>query len=273
MKAFLLAAGLGTRLRPLTDKIPKCLVTIKGKPLLQIWLELCQIHGVTEILINTHYLPHKVKEYFEVNDYKLLVNKREIKKIQGLNTSACDLSTYTSNHMKVVLSYETELLGSAGTLIANREFVDDEKEFFILYSDNLTNANLTELIRFHRSHGELFTMGLFKTDKPTSCGIAELDEDGRVTSFEEKPKRPKTNLAAAGVYVASPKIFEFFQADQREKVNSPLDLGFNILPKLIGKMYGYVIRDYLLDIGDMESYEKAQKDWFTISNIGKGEAS
>jgi len=272
MKAFLLAAGLGTRLRPLTDKIPKCLVPINGKPLLQIWLELCQIHGVTEILINTHHLPHKVQEYFEVNGYKLLVNKRD-KKIQGPNSSTYYLSTYNSDHMKVVLSYEIELLGSAGTLLVNREFVDNEKEFFILYSDNLTNFNLTELIRFHRSHGKLFTMGLFKTDKPTFCGIAELDEDGRVTSFEEKPKRPKTNFAAAGVYVASPKIFEFFQDDQREELSLPIDLGFHILPKLIGQIYGFVIKDYLLDIGDMESYKKAQKDWLTISNIGKGGAS
>jgi mannose-1-phosphate guanylyltransferase len=116
-------------------------------------------------------------------------------------------------------------------------------------------------------------MGLFKTDKPTFCGIAELDEDGRVTSFEEKPKRPKTNFAAAGVYVASPKIFEFFQDDQREELSLPIDLGFHILPKLIGQIYGFVIKDYLLDIGDMESYKKAQKDWLTISNIGKGGAS
>jgi len=259
MKAFLLAAGLGTRLRPLTDTIPKCLVPIDGKPLLQIWLDLCQQHRVTEVLVNTHHLPHLVREYFEVNGCKAYADKN---KAEELN-----LSTYQHGATRIYLTYEPVLLGSAGTILANREFVDDEKDFFILYGDNLTNANLSELIRFHRSHGELFTMGLFKTDRPTSCGIAELNGDGKIISFEEKPKSPKTNLAAAGVYAASPKIFNFFPNDHREDYLKPLDLGFHILPKLAGHMYGHVIDDYLLDIGDMESYQKAREEWPRISRL------
>jgi len=264
MKAFLLAAGLGTRLRPLTDSIPKCLVPINGKPLLQIWLDLCQGHRITEVLVNTHHLPHLVREYFEESGYKLYVDKN---KAEELNLSTYNLSTYQRGPMRISLAYEPVLLGSGGTIRANREFVDNEKEFFILYGDNLTNANLTEMIRFHRSHGELFTMGLFKTDRPTSCGIAELNGDGKIISFEEKPKSPKTNLAAAGVYAASPKIFNFFPNDHREDYLKPLDLGFHILPKVVGHMYGYVIDDYLLDIGDMESYQKAREEWPRISRL------
>jgi mannose-1-phosphate guanylyltransferase len=159
------------------------------------------------------------------------------------------------------------LLGSAGTLIANQKFVEGENEFLILYADNLTNANLTGLIKFHRGHGDLFTMGLFRTDNPTSCGIAELNENGKILSFEEKPKRPKTNFAAAGVYVASPKIFGFFNKGKRDHLNNPLDLGFHILPKLVGHMHGYLINEFLLDIGDMESYIRAQREWSTISTL------
>lgn len=261
MKAFLLAAGLGTRLRPFTDQIPKCLVPINGKPLLKIWLELYQIHGITEVLINTHYLPHMVADFLKANGYSLLVDDKE----KTLSTN--NLSTYQSAGMAVVLSHEPILLGSGGTLIANREFVDNEKEFLILYADNLTNANLTQLIRFHRGHGKLFTMGLFKTDNPTSCGIAELDGNGKIISFEEKPKRPKTDLAAAGVYIASPKILDFLQDFQRQDPKRPLDLGFHIFPKLVGHMYGYLIKDYLLDIGDIESYERAQREWSNISTL------
>jgi mannose-1-phosphate guanylyltransferase len=241
LKAFLLAAGLGTRLRPLTDKIPKCLVPINGKPLLQIWLELCQLHRITEILINTHHLANKVSEF--IDEYKAKFEQ-----------------------LSVRLTHEIDLLGSAGTLFVNREFVDNEKEFFILYADNLTNANLTSLIKFHRSHGELFTMGLFKTNSPTFCGIAELNEKGKVINFEEKPKEPNTNLAAAGIYIASPEIFKFFPNSEGGNINKPLDLGFHILPNLTGHMYGYLIDGYLLDIGDMKSYKEAQREWPSISS-------
>jgi len=260
MKAFLLAAGLGTRLRPLTDKIPKCLVPISGKPLMQIWLDLFQKHGITDILINTHHLPHLVEKYFKENGYSLSVNRIEETAFPN------NLSTYDLGQLRITLSYEPILLGNAGTLLAHRKFVEGEKEFFIVNSDNLTNANLTELAKFHRSHDELFTMGLFKTDRPTACGIAQLDGNGKVVSFEEKPATPKTNLAAAGIYVASPEIFKFFPRKEEIGPYTPMDLGFHVLPRLVGRMYGYLIKDYLLDIGDFSNYQKAQLDWPKISS-------
>lgn len=269
MKAFLLAAGLGTRLRPLTYTIPKCLIPINGKPLLQIWLDLCQHHGINEIFINTHHLPHLVEDYFKINGYSLFCDRKiKLKNREDLLTN--NLLTYEGKGLKIILSYEPSLLGSAGTILANQGFVEEEKEIFILYADNLTNVNLGDLLYFHRSHRDLFTMGLFKTERPKKCGIAELDGDGRVISFEEKPKRPKTNFAAAGVYVASPKIFNFSKNNQGDDSNRPLDLGFHILPKLVGHMYGYLLKDYLLDIGDMKSYEKAQREWSTISTLEGG---
>lgn len=264
MKAFLLAAGLGTRLRPLTHTIPKCLIPINGKPLLQIWLDLCQNHGINEIFINTHHLPHLVEDYFKINGYSLFFD-RKIKLKNREDQLTNNLLTYEGKGLKIILSYEPSLLGSAGTILANQGFVEGEKEFFILYADNLTNVNLGDLLYFHRSHGDLFTMGLFKTERPKTCGIAELDGDGKIVSFEEKPRNPETNFAAAGVYVASPSIFELFPNKEGKNINEPLDLGFHILPKLTGHMYGYLINEYLLDIGDMKSYQKAQKEWPSIS--------
>jgi len=232
MKAYLLAAGEGTRLRPLTYKAPKCLVTIKGKPLLHYWFRLFEKYGVTEVLINLHHLPHLVDDFLSRNSYNLKITK----------------------------FYEKNLLGTAGTVAANKKFAKNEKEFFIFYADNLTDMNLTKFLNYHRSHNNFFTMGLFRTNIPKQCGIAELNEDGLITSFEEKPKNPKTNLANAGVYVSGPEIFDILSTVEKE-LSSPIDFGHHILPRLVGKMYGYLIKEFFLDIGTWDNYERTQEEW------------
>jgi len=236
MKAFLLAAGEGTRLRPLTHRVPKCLVPIKGKPLLHYWLRLCETYGIKEILINLHHLPHLVEEFLNKSSYRL----------------------------KIRTFYEEKLLGSAGTIAANRDFVAGEEGFFIFYADNLTNVNLEKMRKFHKGHGGILTMGLFKANKPKECGIAELDRNRLVVEFAEKPHHPKSDLANAGVYMASPQIFDYIP--HKEVV----DWGFDVLPRLVGKMYGYLIKEYFLDIGTWENYKKAQKEW--LSSFGSRSA-
>jgi mannose-1-phosphate guanylyltransferase len=114
-KAFLLAAGRGERLRPLTDKIPKCLVPIGGRPMLSIWLDLLEYHDITDVLINVHHLPQVVLEF--VKQYRGPVNIRTF--------------------------HEEKLLGSAGTIRENRDFVEGEESFWVFYADNLTSADLT----------------------------------------------------------------------------------------------------------------------------------
>jgi mannose-1-phosphate guanylyltransferase len=226
MKAFLLAAGEGTRLRPLTDEIPKCLIPIHGRPLLSIWFDLLKRHGIDEVLINLHHLPHVVAGYVRNN----------------------------ARDIKVNIFYEEELLGSAGTVLANREFVKGEESFFILYADNLTNVNLGMMLDFHNRHGGIFTMGLFKTDVPQQCGVVELDDDGLISSFIEKPQRPSGNLANAGIFLADEGLFDYIPERKA-------DFGFDVLPKLVGKMYGYVINEYLLDIGTIPNYRQALDTW------------
>ena len=114
MKAFLLAAGKGTRLTPLTETTPKCLLPVGGVPLLSIWLELCRRHGIEEVLINVHAHPDAIREYLACNQ----------------------------NGIRVRLFQEPILLGSAGTIAANREWVAHESWFWILYADVLTNMNI-----------------------------------------------------------------------------------------------------------------------------------
>jgi len=205
MKAFLLSAGKGTRLRPLTYKIPKCLISINNKPLLHYWLKLCEKYGVDEVLINLHHLSSQVERFLKDNSYGI-----KIKKV-----------------------YEKRLLGSAGTIFANRDFVKGKQPFFIFYTDNLTNMNLRKMWEFHKAHQGVFTMGLFRTDFPQGCGIVKMNQNHLITEFQEKPTE------------------EFY---------SPLDISYHILPDLVGKMYGYFIEEYFLEIGTWENYRKAREE-------------
>ena len=228
MKAFLLAAGLGTRLRPLTNETPKCLIQIKGKPLLVYWIELITAHGINEVLINLHYLPNKVKSF---------------------------IKNYPTSAISFTLFEEPTLLGSAGTLKANKDFVANEENFFILYADNLTNINLTELLNFHKKKEHFFTMALNRVSNPSICGIATLDENDTITSFIEKPQLPTSNLANAGVYVAKPEVLDFIPS------KSVVDIGFDLLPQLVGKMAGWETSDLLIDIGTFDNLRLAEKIW------------
>lgn len=229
MKAVLLVAGKGTRLRPLTNTTPKCLLPIGQKPLLQIWLEKLEAAGVDQVLVNTHWLHDQVEDFLE--------REKARRKI------------------KIVMFHEPELLGSAGTLAANREWFYTDDAFFIIYGDNLTSVNLTQMKHFHDQHGLPVTLGVFRAPHPERCGIAETNADGIVEAFVEKPEKPKSDLAAAGIYVADKRIFDCFPESTADGI---LDLGFHIFPKLAGKMKCYQIEE-LIDIGTPQAYEDAKR--------------
>ena len=234
MKAFLLAAGLGTRLRPLTLSVPKCLVPINGKPLLQWWIELFKKHGISEVMINTSYLRDQVAEFIHKN-----------------NSSNSGVTLYET--------YEEQLLGSGGTVRNNKQFVQNEESFMIAYADNLTDTDLSAFQSFHRDicipNNGILSMALFRTNLPKQCGIAELDSDSRIRAFTEKPEHPVSNLANAGIYIARREIFDYLHDAEL------LDFGKDVLPKLTGKMFGWENTGYLLDIGTPENYNKAQLEW------------
>src|SRR5260221_7686336 len=179
MKAFLLAAGHGTRLRPLTDTTPKCLLPIRGLPLLEIWLRLCERSGIEEVLINVHAHPQAVQQFVD------------------------------SRHgaVTVRVAHELELLGSAGTVVAHKDWVRNDESFWILYSDVLTNVDLPSMAAFHADSRSMATLVVTKVPDPQRCGIVKLDEDGLVTDFVEKPERPIGNLAFSGIMMATNAIF------------------------------------------------------------------
>jgi mannose-1-phosphate guanylyltransferase len=227
MKAFLLAAGLGTRLRPLTDTTPKCLVEIGGKPMLDIWLDALAKAGVDEVLVNTHHLADLVGEY---------VARR-------------------SGPPLVRLSHEPVLLGSAGTLLANRDFVDGEQMFLVVYADNLTDFDLRVLVDAHRSRGVVATLSVFRAPRPSECGIVDVRED-RVVGFVEKPANPPGDLANAGMYAFSPYVLDEIRG------GLPRDIGFDLLPGLVGRAGVVPLGEsFFLDIGTPAALERARRVW------------
>jgi mannose-1-phosphate guanylyltransferase len=228
MRAFLLAAGLGTRLRPITDELPKCLIPIHGKPLLIHWLDLLEKEDVSDVLVNTHHLADKVEE---------AVSRRRW-------------------NLRIKLSREPRLLGSAGTILKNLTFIEDEQNFFILYADNLTDVSLKPLRDLHSSVDSLFTTYVYETDIPRQKGIFVVDEStGKVLDFEEKPINPKSNLANAGIGIASREILKYLP----DKI--PSDLGFDVMPSIVSRMYAVKALGYIRDIGTKADYEEAQHEW------------
>ena len=229
-KAFLLAAGTGRRLAPLTDIEPKCLLPVRGVPLLALWLESLEAAGVREASLNTHWLPHRVNDF---------------------------LATWDHLRVNVRVTHEPVLLGSAGTIVANRDWAEDASEALILYADNLSDVRLSALLDFHRSHSMGLTIGVFRSDEPERCGIVETDEQQTVIGFVEKPEVPRSNLAAAGMYVADPAILRELGPWDVKK-DGPYDLGKHVLPRFIGRMKAFEAPGIVLDIGTFASYLKAQ---------------
>ncbi|HEV8181917.1 MAG TPA: nucleotidyltransferase family protein [Candidatus Angelobacter sp.] len=226
MKAFILAAGEGMRLRPLTESVPKCLLPIRGVPLLEIWLNTCKAAGITDVLANAHAHAEAVKQFAATQK-------------SGVRASIVE---------------ELQLLGSAGTLAENRAFVGEEA-FFVLYGDVLTNVDLRRMFEFHRQRNLSATLGVYQVSDPTRCGVVTMDEDDVIQKFVEKPARPESNWAFSGVMIAGQEIFDFVP-DRR-----PADIGFDVLPKMAGRMTGYRISEYLIDIGTPENYQAAQRSW------------
>jgi mannose-1-phosphate guanylyltransferase len=225
---LLLAAGLGTRLRPLTETVPKCLVPIAGKPLVDYWFDAIEAAGLRDVLLNTHHLREAVRAHLD--------------------------ALSASRPLRLVETYEPKLLGSAGTVHANRAWADDVDDCLLIYGDNLSRVDLARLLEFHRSHDDPMTMMVFRTPYPKQCGIAELDASGRIVEFVEKPEHPKSDLANAGVYVLSADAYREI-ADR-----NAFDIGFDILPTFVGRMRGYVFDGYHRDIGNLDSLKQAELD-------------
>lgn len=230
MKAMILAAGEGLRLRPLTWTTPKPMLPVGGRPLLEHLVCRLRDHGVREIAVNLHHRAEVIRDHFG-------------------DGSAFGVS--------ITYSYEKDLLGSAGGVKKVESMFDGP--FFVVYGDVLSNLDLTALARFHRARDAALTMAVFPAGEPTRCGIAQMDEDGRVRRFREKPPADEvfSPWASAGIFVAEPRVLRFVPP------GVPFDFGADLIPLLIDSdlpVYGFAADGYVLDIGSPERYRQAQRD-------------
>jgi mannose-1-phosphate guanylyltransferase len=228
MKAFLLGGGFGTRLRPLTDSMPKCLVEVGSVPLLSYWLDLCEREGIGSVLLNVSRHARLVRDYLS--------------------------SSHSS--VAVTLVEEPEPRGSAGTVAAHRDFVDGERSFFVFYSDTLVVSSLHALRSCHARHQGPLTMGLFRSGRGESVGAVELEEPGdagRIVAFHEKTAGRRSTIANAGVYLARQTLFDEIPAGR-----AVVDFGYDVLPQLHGRMYGCVLEGPVVDVGTPEGLAEAR---------------
>jgi mannose-1-phosphate guanylyltransferase / phosphomannomutase len=182
MKAIIIAGGMGTRLRPLTYNVPKPIVPLANKPFVFHQIELLKKFGVTEVILNLHYLSDNIKCLFD--DGKKL-------------------------GVKIDYSIEESPLGTAGA-VKNAEEYFDKGPMIVFNGDILTDINLEKMLKFHEEKKAKATLALTKVEDPTPYGLIITDEDQRVIEFREKPswEHVTTNTINAGIYIVDPSIFK-----------------------------------------------------------------
>lgn len=229
LRALLLAAGFGTRLRPLTLNTPKCLVRVCDEPLLGRWLRQLERAGCEAVLVNTHYLPDQVVNF---------------------------LLNHNCERMSVQLVHEPELLGTAGTLLANRSFFAGASGLLI-HADNAMGDDMRNLLSAHaeRPSSCLLTMLTFCSNHPNSCGIVETDDDGVVVAFHEKVSNPPGNRANGALYAFESDFLDYIGS----MTPSPSDFSTEVIPSLMGRIHTWHTDQPYLDIGTPEALSSAQE--------------
>jgi len=230
MKSVIMAGGEGTRLRPLTCNIPKPMVPIVNKPVMEHIIELLRKHNLTDIAVTLQYLPNIIKNHFN------------------------DGREYDVNLKYYV---EDKPMGTAGSVKNAEDFLDDT--FIVISGDALTDIDLKKAIDFHFSKKSMATLVLKKVEIPLEYGVVVTDENGRITRFLEKPSWGEvfSDTVNTGIYILSPEVLKYY--NKNEIFDFSKDL-FPLLLKQDKPMYGYVSEDYWCDIGDLNAYSQAHKD-------------
>jgi mannose-1-phosphate guanylyltransferase len=228
VKALLLGAGRGTRLAPLTDKVPKILVPLRGEPLLAHQLRYLERNGVTDVALNVHHHADQVLDF---------------------------LSSFSTS-LAVRVSREPNLLGTAGALIPLKDFLDEP--FLLLYGDVVIDENLCHLMDRHHGHiGATASITYYRAPDGAGKGVCQFAEDGRLTSFVEKPVLAEGPAnVSAGLYVLDPSVAQLVD-------DVPFDFGHDLWPRFLQvgkKAYGYELRGYVKDIGSFDALEEANQD-------------
>jgi len=221
---LLLAAGEGTRLRPLTEVIPKCLLPVLGKPILGRWIDQIFTFSDAKIFVNTHYKSREVSDFLT----KSYPHNEDIQTI-----------------------YEPTLLGTAGTLISL--FEDQQEDVIAIHVDNFSEVDLEEFVSvFENLEDGNALAATFKTDNYRTSGMVEIDGQHVIQSYVHKPNHSFLNDANAGLYAFPKAVLEKLELEKKR----PLDISVDVLPKLMGRINAFRIEGVHIDIGtDLETYQ------------------
>ena len=231
MKAMVLAAGKGTRLKPLTGVIPKPVAPVAGKPIIEYIFELLAASGFEEVHVNIHYLAQVILERYG--------------------------ETTVVDGMPVHFSREEWLAGTAGGVRRLADRFDDT--FVVIMGDALTDVDLREIVAFHKERGALATLALRRVEDTSQYGVVELDGQNNIVGFQEKPhpSEATSNLANTGIYVLEPEVLDYIPE------GAFFDFANDVFPLLLEageRFVGYEGKFYWSDVGTLESYRQAQCD-------------
>lgn len=243
-KAMIMAAGMGSRLEPITLMLPKPLIPVMNKPLMDIILSQLASIGVKDVISNTYYLSHKI------------------------------IDRYSKNNMGINFNYikETELSGTAGGMKKCQFFFDEGEDFIVMSGDVLTTVDLKKGIELHKKSGAIATIGIKQVEheKVSQFGVVVTDEKGYIEEFQEKPsvEEAKSNCINTGIYIFNYKIFDYIPE------NTFYDFAKNVFPKLLQErqINTFEVTEYWNDIGTIEQYKQSIQDVFNgICNIEHAE--
>jgi NDP-sugar pyrophosphorylase family protein len=232
MKAFVLAAGYGKRLEPLTKAVPKPMVPVANKPIMQYNIELLKKYWIKDLCTNIHYFPEQLENYFG------------------------DGSAFGVN---LKYSYEDQLLGTAGGVKRMTEIMEIKETFMVISSDVLTDINIGNMLNHHKKTKAMATIALIPVEDVTQFGVVVIDDKTRITAFQEKPTKEaaKSTLVNTGIYIFEPGILNYIPDGKS------FDFGHNVFPKLVedkAPFYGYKMIEYWNDVGGHEKLIQANAD-------------
>lgn len=234
-KAMIMAAGVGSRLDPLTQDVPKPLVPIANQPVMDILLKRLLEISVKDVIANTHYKSQNIIDRYKKNDL-------------GINF----------NYI-----HEEELSGTAGGLKKCQFFFDEGEDFLVLSADGLSNADLEAGIQSHKDSGAIATIGIKKIalEEIHHFGVVVTDAEGFISEFQEKPsiKDAKSDCINTGIYIFNYKIFDYIPE------NTFYDFAKNVFPNLMAngiKINTFPVNEYWSDIGTINQYLQSTQDLF-----------
>ncbi|MCE5254162.1 MAG: NDP-sugar synthase [Actinomycetia bacterium] len=231
MRVMIMAAGIGTRLRPLTDLVPKPMAPIVNRPALYHILRLLSRHGFREVIINLHHLPEAITGYFGDGN--------------GMG-------------MEIRYSFEPDLLGTAGGVRNNASFLESGT-FLVVSGDALTDIDLTGLVAAHRRYGSIATLAVKEVADPSLYGVVVTDDEDRVVGFQEKPslEEARSRLCNCGIYVFEPEILAHILPSGFD------DFGRRVFPDLLRhgiRFQAHAVGGYWSDVGNLHEYIKGNGD-------------